>query len=360
VVRDRLGEDVARVVVDDPETLAVLREAAQRSAPHLAGRIELHEGRTPLFKARGVEKDIERATSRTVPLPSGGTLVIDEAEALTAIDVNTGRFTGRGKGTSLAETVLATNLEAVEESARQMRLREVAGVVAIDFIDMDRTRDRVRVMDALESALAQDRAKTRIVALSPSGLVEITRQREGSSLRSALHRPCPYCSGRGVVKTPQTVAIEARRRIREVSRSSEGARRVLVSMHPESACALLEGEGALVSALERECDLQVHVAVDFSLHLEASRLSVVPVAGSPSHESLASRLVPGERISLPAATPLYPADDPSFAVLLGLLVRLEGPGLPIDGSRPSTTREALIEVTSVGRWFATARLAPSE
>ena len=360
LVRDRLGEDVSRVVVDDAETLDALRFQVRTSAPHLEERLELYAGALPLFKARGVEREVERAGARAVPLPSGGTLVIDEAEALTAIDVNTGRFTGRSR---LAETVLTTNLEAVEEASRQMRLRDVGGVVAIDFIDMDRTRDRVRVLDALEAALAQDRAKTRIVALSPSGLVEITRRREGPSLRATLNRPCPYCSGRGMVKTPQTVALETRRRIREAasniparpsSETAGGRERMQVVMHPESACALLEDEGAHLRALESQCGLMLHLTVDFGLHLEAARLSLGSVGEDWSFDAAASRVVAGERLSLPAATPLYPAEEPAYAVLHGLLVHMEGPGLAIDAARASTTKPLLIEITQVGRWFATA------
>ncbi len=359
LVRDRLGEEVARVLLDDEETLRALRASVRASAPHLEGRLELYRGPMPLFRARGVEREVERAGARSVPLPSGGTLVIDEAEALTAIDVNTGRFTGRSR---LAETVLATNLEAVEEAARQMRLRDVGGVVAIDFIDMGRTRDRVRVLDALEGALAQDRARTRIVALSPSGLVEITRRREGPSLRAALNRPCPYCAGRGVVKTPQTVALETRRRIREaaanaVARAPAGSghgERMQVVMHPESACALLEGDGAHLRALEAGCGLLLHLAVDFGLHLEAARLSLGTAGEAPAFDGLASRVVVGERLSLPASTPLYPAEEPAFAVLHGLLVRLEGPDLGVDAARASTTRPLLVEITQVGRWFAAA------
>ena len=381
VVRDRMGEDVARVIVDEADTLAGMEAALRLVAPQLLGRLELHRGEVPLFKARGIEREVERAHSRTVALPSGGTLVIDEAEALTAIDVNTGRFTGRsrGKGTlGLAETVLATNLEAVEEAARQMRLREVGGVIAIDFIDMERTRDRVRVLDALEAALAQDRARTRIVALSPSGLVEITRRREGPSLRATLNRPCPYCSGRGVVKNPQTVALETRRRIREAA-ANERARRsrsaqaevddgpspsssewMQVAMHPESACALLEGEGSHVRALEEECGVLLHITVDFGMHLEAARLSMGLAVGAGDHSSfdaLASRLVVGERLSLPKSTPLYPAEEPCYTVVHGLLLRLEGPDLAIDASRASTQRAMLVEITRVGRWFATASAA---
>ena len=232
----------------------------------------------------------------------------------------------------------------------------------------------MRVLDALEQALAQDRAKARIVALSPSGIVEISRRREGPSLRSALNRPCPYCSGRGVVKTPQTVAIETRRRIRELASSARGSRAqsvqgapqgapqgalwVQVTMHPESACALLEDEGALARALESECSVAMHLSVDFGLHLETARLSTGLAGESSSHDALSSRLVVGERVSLPASTPLYPADLPVFAVLHGQLVRLDGPGIAIDSSRSATVRSTMIEVTSVGRWFATAILSP--
>jgi ribonuclease G len=360
LVRDRLpqgAQSVAhRIVCDDAETHELLRalltrEEAQKPS---AIRLEMHEGPVPLFRAFKVEQDIERAADRTVRLPSGGGLVVDEAEALTAIDVNTGRFVGRGR---LSDTVVATNLEAVEEVARQMRLRDLGGVIVVDFIDMDRTKDRIRVLNALEAAVSQDRVKTRIVQLSPSGLVEMTRRREGQSLRQALNRPCPYCGGDGVVKTPQTVALQARRRVREACASEPGEpaspKLLRVVLHPECACALLETEGEGLSGLEASTSSLVHLAVDFSMHTEGVRVSALQ-----AHEAQASSQawLPGALRPLPARSALYPRSEPQFAVLQGALVHLENvhdANLDKDGA---TLRPLLLDIVSASRWFVTARV----
>jgi ribonuclease G len=290
--------------------------------------------------------DIAQVSEPVVTLPHSGYLVIDEAEALTAIDVNTGKYIGKSR---LADTVLKTNLDAAEEIARQLRLRNIGGVIVIDFIDMERTRDRAKVMDALEAALKQDRTRTRIVELSPLGLVEMTRRREGDSLRRLLHRPCPYCSGDGVIKTSATVAIETRRRLRELAQSSP-AEVFQVTLHPESAIAFIGTDGEDVRMLEESIAAQIVVRVDFSLHLEAARIE----GGSLKAFVLShGDFTPGARLHLDANVPLYPEKHPHFTVLQNTLVQLESNFAP---DAAITERPAVIEVTNVERWFVAARV----
>jgi ribonuclease G len=235
LARDYLNQDVEQVIFDSADEYSAFRDLVSIIAPQYLDRVTLHQSAQSLFASAGIKNQIAMTMERVVPLFSGGHLTIDEAEALTAIDVNTGRFIGKKR---LADTVLKTNLEAVEEVARQLRLRNIGGVIVIDFIDMENTRDRIKVMNTLEAALKSDHTRTRIVQLSPLGLVEMTRRREGESLRQLLFDPCPYCEGDGVIKTPTTVAIEARRALREMGLrdlEQSGTTPRLTGGHPEHA-----------------------------------------------------------------------------------------------------------------------------
>jgi len=208
VFRDLVTSDFDAIRVDDEGAAARLRELASAVAPALSGRIEMYAESEPLFDRYGVEAEIERALQSRVPLPSGGSCVIHQTEALVAIDVNTGRFTGRA---SLEETVFATNLEAVPEIGRQIRLRDLGGLLVVDFIDMQDPAHRREVFDRFERELARDRARTRVLQISDFGLIEITRQRTRNNLERILTRSCPDCGGSGRVKTDRTAALDLRR-----------------------------------------------------------------------------------------------------------------------------------------------------
>ena len=351
IVRDRFNENVQEVWIDSREEYESFVELTKLSAPHLVDRVFFYNEKTSLFAKYGVVEELSRAQQRAVPLPHGGFLVIDETEALNTIDVNTGKFTGK---TRLADTVLQTNLEAVEEAARQMRLRDLGGIIVIDFIDMERHRDRIRVLDALELALKSDQTKTRIVQLSPSGLVEITRRRESHSLRQLLHRACPYCAGNGVIKSSTTVAIEVRKRVRDLlSREpNEEAKAVSITLHPEPACALIGSDDEYVRELENFSGGQVFVRTDPNFHLEASRIELLPAL---------SRFQPlwpnGTQLELPGQIALYPHKDkePQFVAWQGVLLALEN-------SRELRARDVnapiKIEILSGGRWHYSARILP--
>jgi ribonuclease G len=196
VVRDLLSEEWDRVVTDSLEAAARLREYLRSAAPRLEGKVVLYQGREPLFKALDINRQIKEALRREVPLPSGGSIVIDPTEALTAIDVNTGRFVGRS---NLEDTVLRTNLEAAREVVRQLRLRDIGGIIVIDFIDMIESRNRREVLEVLEAELEKDRTKSFVVELSRLGLVEMTRKNVSEGLIEAFGETCPMCRGRGVI-----------------------------------------------------------------------------------------------------------------------------------------------------------------
>jgi len=233
LLRDAPEGGYDRVVVDRPEmhdlAVAALRGTDPRGGEALAARVELHEGERPLFESHALDQDVERAMRPRVWLKSGGYIVIEPTEALVSIDVNTGKYVGT---TRPEETVLRTNLEAAVEIARQLRLRDLGGIIVVDFIDMDRAASRRSVLDALENALADDRARTKIVGISELGLVQLTRKRTRPGLGSLLTRPCPACQGNGRVKGVETVAWEA---LREVHRTLPLLRpeRVTVRAQPE-------------------------------------------------------------------------------------------------------------------------------
>ena len=196
--------------------------------PDFAGHIELYDGDEPIFDGYGIENEIDRALERKVWLKSGGYLIIDQAEALTAIDVNTGRFVGKK---SLEETITKTNLEAAREVADQLRLRNIGGIIIVDFIDMDRPQNRDKVTRAFNERLRRDRAKASVTRISELGLVEMTRKRTRESLLHTLTEPCPHCEGKGYIKSRRTVAYEILRELRRQGDLVEGDT-VLVEVHP--------------------------------------------------------------------------------------------------------------------------------
>lgn len=357
LARDRFGPDTEIVEVDHHTTYTELRAYLEARLPQVAPRTHFYHDTVPLLERYNVQETVARAFDRAVPLPSGGFLVIDEAEALVAIDVNTGRFTGR---TRLAETVLQTNLEAVEEAARQMRLRDLGGVLIIDLIDMEKPRDRVRVLNALEAALKKDRVKTRIVQLSPLGLVELTRQREGQSLRQMVTRPCLSCEGTGHQKTPQTLAIEMRRHLRALgvrhATRQAGPLPATVTLHPEVALPFASETGTLtaeggdvLSALETEGGLEVSLRVDPALPLEASRVET-------GHPPLDDGLRVGTLRHIAPSEWLLSKSSERLARVGERLCLVEG-AAGLDGTlfaKPLT-----IEITAVGRTVIVGRVLGS-
>ena len=231
VVRDIFSADFERAVVDDAKQFRRLTSFFTRTAPELVEHVELWEEKQPLFDAFGVDQVLDSTLSRRVDLPSGGYLMIDYAEALTVIDVNSGSFIGRGKGARLEDTITKTNLEAADEVVRQLRLRDIGGIIVIDFIDMARARNRDAVLKTLRKALDEDRTKTFVVEISPLGLVEMTRQNVTEGVREIMTRPCPTCNGEGVIKSEETIAIEFERRMRDLA-SETKADAILIQMNP--------------------------------------------------------------------------------------------------------------------------------
>ncbi len=268
VLRDVLNDEVERVLVDSRRALDEALAFVDRVHPAMRSRFGLYEGHAPIFEAHGIEAQIEKALRPRLWLKSGGSIVINQTEALVAIDVNTGKYVGTRR---LEETILTTNLEAVREIVRQIRLRDLGGIIVIDFIDMTETASREEVVRALEQEMRRDRSKSRIQPISPFGLVEITRQRTKRSLERILCRPCPDCGGSGRVKSPETVCFEVRRALRR-----EGAPpgvRFSVRVHPDVA-ALLEVQRAAPATGDPGPD-GLRVLADPSLSRDSFRLEPV-------------------------------------------------------------------------------------
>ncbi len=255
-IRDLLTEDVEEVRVEGRETWSRIVEFLDALGSPLVDRVRLEEAGDDLFERFGVESAIEGALRSRVWLPSGGYLVIHPTEALVAIDVNTGRYVGRS---SLEETVVRINLEAVEEVVRQIRLRDLAGIIVVDFIDMEDVENRRLVFESLERELTKDRARNRVLAISEFGLVEITRKRSRTNLYGLLTRPCIYCEGSGRLRSVTTICLEIRRRV--LSRRAElgDGQPIRVEVHPEIAAALTGPEAAIVQELREVTGTEIRV-----------------------------------------------------------------------------------------------------
>ena len=246
VLRDLLSPDIEGVRVDSEAMFKRMREFAERFIPHMGPMIERYEGRRPIFDLYGIDDEIERAIKRKVPLKSGGYVIFDQTEAMTTIDVNTGAYVGHR---NLEETIFRTNLEAAVAIARQLRVRNLGGIIIIDFIDMAEAEHRVQVLQALTDRLADDHAKTQIVEVSPLGLVEMTRKRTRESLEHVLCQACPSCEGRGFVKTAETVCYEVFREIIRQHRQFD-LQELLILARPDVIERLLDEESASVAELE--------------------------------------------------------------------------------------------------------------
>jgi ribonuclease G len=266
VVRDLVSAEFQVIWVDEEETYARIVEFLDQVQPALVARVKLDlpekSGGRGLFDRFGIERELEAALRPKVWLRSGGYLVINPTEALVAIDVNTGRYVGKH---NLEQTALATNLEAVEEVVRQIRLRDLGGIIVLDLIDMIEETNRERVFSALERELRKDRSKNKVLSISEFGLVEITRKRSRANLERLLTQTCPYCEGSGRIKAVATICLTLRRALLKL-RGTVASKQLLVRVHPDVARALQAGERAILDETERELGVSVLVQADAKLH----------------------------------------------------------------------------------------------
>lgn len=258
VLRDMVGEPIERVLIDSRETAHKVREFSEKYIPDLATAIEHYPGERPIFDLHGVEEEIQKSLQRKVPLKSGGYLIVDQTEAMTTIDVNTGGFVG---SRNLEETIFRTNLEAAQAIARQLRLRNLGGIIILDFIDMNQSEHRQQVMKTLEKALEKDYAKMYVCDVSPLGLVEMTRKRTRESLEHVLCESCPTCQGRGYLKTAETVCYELFREILRAARQFE-AKELLVLASQEVIDMLVDEESDSLLELQEFVSIPIRLQVE--------------------------------------------------------------------------------------------------
>jgi len=264
VVRDLFTPDIDRLVVDSTDAFERIQGFVSSFMPGAGGKVELYKGGEPIFDAFGIEIEITRALGQKVWLKSGGYIIVEQTEALTAIDVNTGRFVGRR---NVEDTILKTNLEAVKEIVYQLRLRNIGGIIILDFIDMERPMNRTKVYSALKEALKSDRARTTITKISELGLVEMTRKRTREDLRRQLTNPCLYCEGKGYLKSSVTVAYEIFREIQRESRDMS-EKQIVVTCHQAVANVLYDEERSALEELEQRLGKRILVKSISEYHLE--------------------------------------------------------------------------------------------
>jgi ribonuclease E len=314
-LRDHLDGSVEEVLVDDEGTFQRALDYTQTFMPRSRTEIVRYTERIPLFSKYGLESQIERIFNRTVPLSSGGSIVIDRTEALTAVDVNSGRASNGG---SHEEMALATNVEAAREAARQLRLRDIGGLVVVDFIDLRSSKNKRAVEKAVKEALKADRARTTVGRLSPNGLLEINRQRIQQALSVRAHRPCPTCSGTGRVPSIESVGLNLLRRI-EARAATGRLKKARVELHPELADAIQNGRRRDFARLESEYGIEIEIVASPRLLGPEEQIewrdrpggSVQPPLrpSEPISPRSAAVLDPGEATE-PAVLDLVPAGEP--------------------------------------------------
>jgi ribonuclease G len=351
VVRDIFSEHFERAIVDDSKQHHRLVSFFERTAPELVDRVELYEEKQPLFEAYGVEKVIDGLMTRRVDLPSGGYLIIDYAEALTVIDVNSGSFIGRGKAARLEDTITTTNLEAAEEVVNQLRLRDIGGIIVIDFIDMARARNRDAVLKTLRQTLDEDRTKTFTAEISKLGLVEMTRQNVTEGVREIISRPCPTCNGDGVIKSEETIAIEFERRLRTLAKKAPKKHEAfLVQMNPRVSQVFTGNAKRVLHALEAETGRRFHFT-----GTEGLPLGHFDIVMEGSREEVQERAVPfreGDEVLVHIVEPhMYDVDD-AVAKIDGYIISVSGGGRFVGAKR-------LVRIDHAGRTSATATLLDS-
>ncbi|MEN9653686.1 MAG: hypothetical protein RL303_1406 [Verrucomicrobiota bacterium] len=276
-VRDFLTEEVDRILVDNPEDFKLVQDLVGEVSPRSRSRVELYVDPIPVFERYNIERQIEQLFQRRVPLPSGGEIVIDETEALTAIDVNTGGHRGKD-GAKDGNFITQANLEAVTEAARQIKLRNLGGLIMIDTIDMKNPKDRKKVFDTLREAMEDDRAKHQILPISQLGVLQMTRQRHTESNTTSMYTACPHCQGRGIVKNPRTVSVEIQRKLLSVIRrlrESAGPEKELeinILLHPVNLERIITEDREFFRDLMKSCKVRLGTKPDPTYSIEAFKL----------------------------------------------------------------------------------------
>jgi ribonuclease G len=344
VVRDSLDDSVDRVIIDSVDHYKAMLELLAVTAPQYQERVSLFQQQRPIFETFGLEAELDKALKRRVWLKSGGYLVIDQTEALTVIDVNTGKFVGN---TSLEDTVLKINLESCDEIARQLRLRNLGGIIVIDFIDMNQPEHRKQVLSQLEEALKTDKTKTSILGITQLGLVEMTRQKVRQAIGEVLQKPCPYCDGTGHVLHEEVLGSRIENELWRYFRSHQDEA-VLLDVHPTVAAVLIGSGGSNLERLEKETGRHVFVRGNSERHLED--WAIVLSGNSEMVEKVALPVHVGEVLTVKL-------EDVHQGRVQDAIARRDGFVIQVDKAAHLVGQKVLIEITRAFRTYAKARLA---
>ena len=272
VMRDLFIENVDKVMIDSRYDYKEMAHYVGQLMPHLRRRIQLYSDIQPLFENKRVEEKIEKIYDRKVPLKSGGSLIIEQTESLVAIDVNSGKYVGKK---DLEDTVFTVNMEAAKEVARQVKLRDLGGIIVIDFIDMVSGDHRKKVFDALEEEVKKDKAKTNILKISELGLIQMTRQRSRKPFESVVYQVCPYCQGKGATKSVRTMAIIAMRQVKTFFNSNRNAKKIEIAAHPDVASRLFNEDRSYIDGFQRQYRVVINIKPDLSLHVEQVKIEKI-------------------------------------------------------------------------------------
>ena len=347
VVRDQFTEDVDKLYVDDRHEYERILDLLEIMSPSLKERVHLFtDKKQSIFEIHDLDAEIDKALRRRIWLKCGGYIVIDQTEALTVVDVNTGKYVG---STNLADTVLKTNLDAAREIARQLRLRDIGGIIVIDFIDMESHAHRQKVLHALEEALRRDRTKAHVLGITNLGLVEMTRKKVRQGLEDYLQKPCPYCDGRGKVFSEDTMSRKVRREIKRILRHTT-SEAILVEVHPSVAALLIGAGGTNLKELERETGKSIFIRGSEDCHLEDMNLRALG-----PREEVEAKALPvkaGQVMELKV-------EEPHVSNLWDGIARVEGYVIDIEGAGKMVGEKVKVEITKAFRTYAKAKIIPA-
>jgi len=345
-VRDSFGSDVTKMVIDSNSEYQKAVELIELMSPRMRSRLQKHKGEAPIFVQYGVEEAIENLIRRKVWLKSGGYLTIDTTEALTTIDVNTGKFVG---SKNLSDTIVKTNLDAAAEIARQLRLRDIGGIIVLDMIDMDNSRDRQKVLGVLEKELRKDRARSKISHISPLGLIEMTRKRTGEALLEIMTEPCPHCQGKARVDSAETVSLRIERELRRKVKDFD-QQAFLVKASPEVVFYLIGDKGEEVDSFERLLRKNLYIRAVEHQHVE--KYEIEPVDPRQIDRSM-TRYRQGDSVECTVVRNPFSALPRASAWVDGYLIELENGGKYLGG-------RVTAKLTRVGRSYALGSVPAKE
>jgi len=342
-IRDFFTTDVSHFIIDNPEKFQEVSDFLQSFSPQLQDKMELYTGKNDIFQTFGIEGEIEKALRRRVWLKSGGYLIFDQTEALTVIDVNTGKYVGSN---SFEQTILKTNLEAAKEIVRQLRLRSIGGIILIDFIDMEILQHREEVVKFLEEEIKKDRTKTSILGLTKLGLVEMTRKKDRPSLESLMQRSCPCCDGKGKILGEEALVLRAQREIEKVALTVQ-AEALLVGLHPTVAGYLIGPSGAYLKRLEERTGKYIYIKGIRTAQWQ--EVKIMTWGSRKEVEQLSLPVKVGEifQVEIEEAHMAYPQNG---------LVRLSGYVVEVEKAGGLIGEKVKIEITQVQRTYAKAKV----